>query len=803
VNICQAPASTTLSEGITSHRRNRGLTLTVIVTMALGLALSGSTALAQSAVPFLEAPVMPDVKPPASAAFTLTVNGTGFASNAVVSWNGTALTTTFVSKSQLTASVPAADLVKNGTGSVTVSNGGVVSNVEFFQVIKGGYSVGYGKLDSPTDTTPADVTAADFRNDGNYDVVVATGDNTVSVLLGNGDGTFQAHVEYPVPGHPSAIIHGDFNGDGKMDIATADPYTSQVTVLLGNGDGTFQIHQEYAVSTEPVALAAADVNGDGKLDIIAVNLKANTVSVLLGNGDGTFQAHKDYATGNGPSSVAIGDFNGDGKLDLAVVNNTDATVSILLGNGDGSFQTEVPYPTAVGANSVAVGEFTGNGFLDLAVGTSNKQVSVLMGNGNGTFQAHKEYSIGANAVAVAIADVNADGKLDLISANYNDDTVSVLLGNGDGTFKAESIFPTSAGPSGLAIADFKNDGKLDIVTANATANTVSALTDSPISISPNIVAFGTQTSGYSYASKPLTLKNSGTSAYTVGSIAFIGTEATDFSQSNTCGGAGGTVAAGKTCTFTITFSPKASEIANAQMTITAANGSVFAVQLLGTGNIPIYLTPRNMSFDTYQLVGTKSAGKTDTFTNKSGVDIYFTLIDLEGANENEFSFTSTCAGGGPPFNYSVPLLPGASCTSTIYFSPVQSGGANDTQVYYGNMTLMKQGLLIQAEGTAVKVTPTSLTFPSTTVGATSAPMTVTFQNAGSVPLPISSATFMGSFPYWNLSSNTCGSSVPANSTCTYGITFTPQAAGTFTATFSIGDQDPTGPQQISLTGTGN
>jgi hypothetical protein len=289
----------------------------------------------------------------------------------------------------------------------------------------------------------------------------------------------------------------------------------------------------------------------------------------------------------------------------------------------------------------------------------------------------------------------------------------------------------------------------------------------------------------------------------VGSIAFIGTEATDFSQSNTCGGAGGTVAAGKTCTFTITFSPKASEIANAQMTITAANGSVFAVQLLGTGNIPIYLTPRNMSFDTYQLVGTKSAGKTDTFTNKSGVDIYFTLIDLEGANENEFSFTSTCAGGGPPFNYSVPLLPGASCTSTIYFSPVQSGGANDTQVYYGNMTLMKQGLLIQAEGTAVKVTPTSLTFPSTTVGATSAPMTVTFQNAGSVPLPISSATFMGSFPYWNLSSNTCGSSVPANSTCTYGITFTPQAAGTFTATFSIGDQDPTGPQQISLTGTGN
>jgi hypothetical protein len=806
VNTCQSAASGTLREGIISHCRNRGLTLTVIVLMALTLALSASAALAQ--VPFLYVPVVPGVKLPGSASFTLTVYGTGFASDAVVSWNGAALATTFVKSSELTATVTAADLATAETASVTVSNGGVVSNVDYFQVVKGGYTVGYGKLDDATDLTPSDVTTASFRNNGDNDLAVATGDNTVSVLLGNGNGTFEPHVEYPVPGHPSAIIHGDFNGDGKMDLATADPYTNEISILIGNGDGTFGMHQEYATGTEPVALATADVNGDGKLDIVVVNLKANTVSVLLGNGDGTFQTHKDYATGNGPSGVAIGDFNGDGALDLAVANNTDNTVSILLGSTSdkGTFGTAVAYPTAIGANSIVVGNFTSTDVLDLAVGTSNKEVAVLLGNGNGTFQSFVAYPIGADAIALATADVNADGKLDLITANYNDDTVSVLLGNGNGTFKAESIYPTSAGPSGVAVADFNNDGKLDIVTANFTANTVSVLTDSVISLTPSVVGFGTSTSGFSYTSKPITLKNSGTSAYTMGSIAFIGTYASDFTLSNnTCGA---TVAAGKTCTFTITFSPTASETANAQMTITAAGGTIYAVQVLGVGNIPINLTPRNMTFPGWQLVGTTSAGMIDTFTNESGVDIYFTLIELTGQNENEFSFTSTCAGGGPPFNYSVPLLPGAECASTVYFTPNTSGSAHVTQVYYGTYTENKEGLLISGQATAVKVTPATLTFASTTIGGTSTGV-VTFQNAGSTPMQITSAGFSnGTANVFSIQSNTCnfvagvGGTVPANSTCTFTLAFTPTVVGTESATFTIGDNDPAPAPTVTVGGVG-
>jgi hypothetical protein len=793
VNTCR---QTALREGTSSPRFNNFLTLTLIVMMLV--VLGASAALAQNPRPFVNAPLVPGFKAPGAAAFTLTVNGTGFVSGAVVYWNGSARTTTFVSSSKLTAAITAADVATAGTESVTVANsGGGMSNVAHFEVVKA-FTAAFGKLDYATDLTPADVATADFNGDGIADLAVATGNNTVSILLGVGDGTFPTHVEYPVPGHPSAIVVGDFNGDGKMDIATVDPYQSEISILLGNGDGTFQGHKEYLTGNQPVALATADVNGDGKLDIVVADYHDEKVAVLLGNGDGSFQTHVDYATGNGPSGVAIGDFNGDGKLDLVVANNTDTTAAILLGNGDGTFQAAVPFATATAPNSVVVGDFNADGKLDLAVGTSNSKVSVLLGNGDGTFQNHKEYTIGANAVVVAAADINSDGKLDLISANFNDNTVSTLIGNGDGTFKPEAVYPTSAGPTGVAVGDFNNNGKLDIVAVASTANTVSVLTDNFISLTPSVLAYGKQTSGATYkVTKTSTLKNNGTTSYTVGAIAFVGASNTDFTQTNTCGT---TVAAGKTCTISVTFIPTASEVANAQLTITASNGSIIGIQTTGSGNIPIYLVPRTMTF-TYQLLGTTSAGKTDTFTNKSGVNIYFTNIDLEGVNQTDFTFTTTCAGGDG--NYSVPLLPGASCSSTVKYKPSVVGGENVTQVYYGNFTLVKQGLLISGEGTAVKVTPTSLTFANQSVGTTSPAKTVTFQNAGSVPLSLSSIAWSGQNDF--AQTNTCGTPavVPANSSCTFSITFTPSAVGTFSATLSIGDSDPTGPQQITVTGTGD
>jgi hypothetical protein len=782
-----------------SRRFTDGLTLALTVIIVLSL---GVSALAQSAVPYVYAPLSPGQKAPGAATFTLTVYGTGFASTAVVNWNGKPLTTTFVTAEKLTASVPAANVATAGTALVTVSNGGVISNAVNFQVTKNGYTVSFGKTDYATDTTANDVTTTQFTTSGQMDLAVATGDNTVSILLGNGTGTFPTHVQYGVPGNPVAIAHGDFTGSGVQDLATADQYLSQVSVLLGNGDGTFQTEQSYPTGAEPVAIAVADVNGDGILDIVTANYHANTISVLLGVGNGTFQTNVDYATGNGPMGLAIGDFNGDGKLDIVVANNTDSTVSILLGNGNGTFQTAVPYATAVNPTCVAVGNFTtGSDVLDLAVGTTNKQVSVLLGNGNGTFQNHKEYAIGAGTAAIAVADLNSTGVLSVITANENDNTISTLVGAGNGTFKAESVFPTNSAPAGLAIADFNDDGKLDIAASTVNGNTASVFLDSWLVLSPSLLSFGTVTSGDPTASKAITLKNNGTTAYTMGTISQVGSYYTDFTMpTNTCPAAGATLAAGASCTIGNVFDPTASESANAQTLITSTNGSALGYQEIGNGNVPIMMNPRTITFAGYQLVGTTSPPKTTTFTNVSGVPITFTSLVQTGTNANQFSQTSTCPGvlNNPPGT----LAPGASCTSNNYFVPTESGGASVTAIYSGNFTVGRAGTIITAKATAVAVTPTKLNFPNTTVDVSSAPMTVTFQNAGSTAMTISSVNIInGSGPNFS-QTNTCQPSVPANSSCTFSVVFTPQTTGALTATLSIGDPDITGPQQIPLTGTG-
>lgn len=782
-----------------SRRFGNGFTLTLTAMMVLSL---GVSALAQSAVPYLYGPLKPEQKAPGAATFLLTVYGTGFAAGAVVNWNGKPLTTTFVTAEQLTATVPAANVATAGTAVVTVSNGGVISNALYFQIVKNGYTLGYGKTDYATDTTANDVTTTQFTTSGQMDLAVATGDNTVSILLGNGTGTFPTHVQYGVPGNPVAIAHGDFTGSGVQDLATADQFLSQISVLLGNGDGTFQTEASYPTGAEPVAIAVGDVNGDGILDIVTANYHAGTVSVLLGVGNGTFKTNVDYGSGNGPMGIAIGDFNGDGKLDIVTANNTDGTVSILLGNGDGTFQTAVPYATAVNPTCVAVGNFiTGTDVLDLAVGTSNKLASVLLGNGNGTFQNHKDYGIGAGTAAIALADLNSSGVLSIITANENDNTISALVGTGTGTFKTESIFPANTAPAGLAIGDFNDDGKLDIAASTVTGSTASVFLDSFLTLSPSILSFGVDTSGFPTAAKTITLKNTGTTAYTMGTISQVGTYYTDFTiATNACPAAGASLAAGASCTLGNVFDPTASEAANAQVLITSTNGSTLGYQETGNGNVPILMNPRTITFPGYQLVGTTSAPKTTTFTNESGVPITFTSLIQTGTNANQFSQTTTCPGllGNPPGT----LAPGASCTSNNYFVPTQSGGASVTAIYSGNFTVGRAGTVITAKATAVAVSPTTLSFPNTTVGTSSAPMIVTFQNAGSTAMTISSVNIInGSARNFN-QTNTCQPSVPANSSCTFSVSFTPQTTGVLTATLSIGDPDITGPQQIKLSGTG-
>ena len=303
----------------------------------------------------------------------------------------------------------------------------------------------------PVGNVPDSVVAGDFNGDGHLDLAVANEiDNTVSVLLGNGDGTFQPQVTYAVGARPDAIVAGDFTGDGRTDLAVANegsldsignpiPGTGDVSVLLGNGDGTFQPQVTYAAGSNPTALVAGDFNRDGRTDLAVANYGSNDVSILLGNGDGTFQPQVTYAAGSNPTALVAGDFNRDGRTDLAVANYGSNDVSILLGNGDGTFQPQVTYAVGSLPHAIVAGDFTGDGRTDLAVANFGSfDVSILLGNGDGTFQPQVTYAVGDSPNAIVAGDFTGDGRTDLAVANFFSNDVSILLGNGDGTFQPRS-----------------------------------------------------------------------------------------------------------------------------------------------------------------------------------------------------------------------------------------------------------------------------------------------------------------------------------------------------------------------------
>jgi len=251
------------------------------------------------------------------------------------------------------------------------------------------------------------------------------------VLMGHGDGTFDASVDIATVSFPWSVAIAELNGDGSPDLLVASETWNAVAVLLGNGDGTFGAVTNYSTGLDPRFVVTGDMNGDGRLDMVTANSASHSVAVLLGNGDGTFGPKAEFDTPDYPQAVAIGDLDRDGILDVAVACPFADVVSIRLGNGDGTLGARVD--RAVGnVQSVALRDLDGDARIDLVTAHDSNAVSVALGRGDGTFGATADFGTGFNPASIAIADLNGDGRPDLMVANYSSGTVSVLL-NTSGT----------------------------------------------------------------------------------------------------------------------------------------------------------------------------------------------------------------------------------------------------------------------------------------------------------------------------------------------------------------------------------
>ena len=341
-------------------------------------------------------------------------------------------------------------------------------------------------------SSPAYVIAADVNGDGKPDLISANigggtgGTGTLTVMTNNGSGGFALEATLDVGNFALCVVAADVNGDGKLDLISADFGTNTLTVWTNNGNG-FGYNSTLTVGSGPCALVAADVNGDGQVDLICANAKDATLTVLTNNGNGGFGLYATLPVGASansyPDSVAVADVNGDGQPDLISANSNDGTLTVLTNNGNGGFGLNATLTVGSAPSSVIAVDVNSDGKPDLISANANDgTLTVLTNNGDGSFSLDATLNVGLSSGSspenVVAVDVNGDGKLDLVSADFGDDTLTVLINDGNGGFASSSTFSVGVAgsePNAVAAADVNGDGTPDLISANYGTSTLSVL----------------------------------------------------------------------------------------------------------------------------------------------------------------------------------------------------------------------------------------------------------------------------------------------------------------------------------------